>query len=290
MNTLKKKNWVASFAQLFLLLTLLTHSAAAQDDPVKRAQEKIEAAIEGRAAAAARVLDVAPLVNAGAAARQQGKTEQARLAFQQAETMMVATAFTERSALTEAVLQHIATELRALNPAPPAIINQPGWSGLLTGKRVTRLVLARYSTYRESLTRILAEEQLPPEAVALIESGFNPHALSPKGALGLWQLMPATARRYSLTVEPGNDHRTHPEHATRAAARYLRDLYQLFGDWKLALAAYNWGEGNLQRAMNKAGLRDFDGLAARGWLPLETRNYVPAVLAAWLQLSVAHKD
>jgi membrane-bound lytic murein transglycosylase D len=106
----------------------------------------------------------------------------------------------------------------------------------------------------------------------------------------LWQLMPATARRYSLTVEPGNDHRTHPEHATRAAARYLRDLYQLFGDWKLALAAYNWGEGNLQRAMNKAGLRDFDGLAARGWLPLETRNYVPAVLAAWLQLSVAHKD
>ncbi len=137
------------------------------------------------------------------------------------------------------------------------------------------------------LARILAEEQVPIEllAVALVESGFNPLALSPKGARGIWQLMPATAQRYGLTVGPMNDHRTHPEHSTRAAARYLHDLYQQFGDWKLALAAYNWGEGKVQRVINRTGVRDFDELARRGLLPLETRKYVPAVLAVWGQLS-----
>jgi membrane-bound lytic murein transglycosylase D len=99
--------------------------------------------------------------------------------------------------------------------------------------------------------------------------------------------MPATARRYGLTVEAANDHRTDPEHATRAAARYLRDLHKRFGDWKLALAAYNAGEGRVQRAIERAGVRDFDELARRGLLPAETRNYVPAVLAAWAQMSRA---
>jgi membrane-bound lytic murein transglycosylase D len=122
-------------------------------------------------------------------------------------------------------------------------------------------------------------------AVALVESGFNPLALSPKGARGIWQFMPATAQRYGLTVEPMNDHRTHPERSTRAAARYLRDLYKQFGDWKLALAAYNWGEDKVQRVIDRTGVRDFDEMARRGLLPAETRNYVPAVLAVWAKLS-----
>ena len=148
-------------------------------------------------------------------------------------------------------------------------------------------MVAKYGDYQNRLARILTEERVPIEllAVALVESGFNPQALSPKGARGIWQLMPATAARYGLTVEPPNDHRTHPEHSTRAAARYLRDLYQQFGDWKLALAAYNTGEARVQRIINQTGIRDFDEMARRGLLPSETRNYVPAVLAVWSELS-----
>jgi peptidoglycan lytic transglycosylase D len=99
--------------------------------------------------------------------------------------------------------------------------------------------------------------------------------------------MPDTARRYGLAVEPMNDHRTSPEHSTRAAARYLRDLYRQFGDWKLALAAYNAGEDRVQQIIDTAGIRDFDEMARRRLLPAETRNYVPAVLAAWSQMSRA---
>ena len=104
----------------------------------------------------------------------------------------------------------------------------------------------------------------------------------------MWQFMPATAERYGLTVEPANDHRTHIEHSTRAAARYLRDLYRQFGDWKLAIAAYNAGENRVQRIINKTGIRDFEEMSRRGLLPLETRNYVPAVLAAWSKLQVGN--
>jgi membrane-bound lytic murein transglycosylase D len=110
-------------------------------------------------------------------------------------------------------------------------------------------------------------------------------ALSPKGARGIWQFMPATAVRYGLMVQPGTDHRTHLERSTRAAARYLRDLYTQFGDWKLALAAYNAGEDRIQRIIDRTGIRDFDAMARRGYLPAETRRYVPAVLAAWARLA-----
>src|SRR6185369_6905822 len=177
----------------------------------------------------------------------------------------------------------------ALNPTAPAPVAKRGWPGLTSTRSAPRIALARYNSYRESLTRILIEEKLPVEvlSVALVESGFNPLAISPKGARGIWQLMPDTARRYGLLVALGDDQRTHPERATRAAARYLQDLYRTFGDWELALAAYNAGEGRVQRAIELAGARDFNELARRKLLPLETRNYVPAVLAAWSQMSLA---
>ncbi|HEX4949886.1 MAG TPA: transglycosylase SLT domain-containing protein [Blastocatellia bacterium] len=262
------------------LLTVLSASAqTTDDDPAARAMQRIQSTVDERAAAAERVLAASRFVNEGVAAKQQGQREQARAALQQAQTLLAASA--EQSVLTEALLRRIAEEQTALNPAPP----KTGWTGLKPAG--TRVVLARYHNYQTSLTRILREEQLPVEvlSVALVESGFNPLALSPKGARGLWQLMPATARRYGLTVEPDNDHRIHPEFATRAAARYLRDLYRLFGDWPLALAAYNAGEGRVQRIIKQTGLRTFEEMARRGLLPLETRKYVPAVLAAWSQMN-----
>ena len=110
-------------------------------------------------------------------------------------------------------------------------------------------------------------------------------ALSPKGARGIWQLMPDTARRYGLTVDASEDDRLDIEKSTLAAARYLRDLHSEFGSWPLALAAYNTGEQNLQHAIDRSQSTDFNVLSTLRLLPLETRNYVPAVLAAATRLT-----
>lgn len=140
--------------------------------------------------------------------------------------------------------------------------------------------VARVQKLRPLLEPILREEGVPPDmaAVVLVESGGRPAALSPKGALGLWQLMPETARRYGLVVTAIGDERLDPVKATRAATRYLRDLYAQFGDWRLAFAAYNAGEQAVQRAIMRSGSRDFQRLHA--FLPNETWAYVPAVMTA----------
>jgi membrane-bound lytic murein transglycosylase D len=98
--------------------------------------------------------------------------------------------------------------------------------------------------------------------------------------------MPDTARRYGLVVTPSRDDRLDVERSTRVAARYLRDLYQQFGSWPLALAAYNAGEQRVQRAVQRAGITDFIQLSSLRLLPQETRNYVPAVLSAMQMLGV----
>ncbi len=117
------------------------------------------------------------------------------------------------------------------------------------------------------------------DAVAYVESRNNPQALSPKGARGIYQFMPDTARRYGLRVGAGHDERTDPLKSRVAAARYLEDLFEQFGDWKLALAAYNAGEGRVQGIIERTGIRDFMQMAWLKLLPEETRRYVPAVLA-----------
>lgn len=129
--------------------------------------------------------------------------------------------------------------------------------------------------------RIFVEEGVPAELlrIAAIESNYDPMALSSKGARGIWQLMPETAARFGLRVNSQTDERTHPVRATRAAARYLRKLYVQFGDWRLALAAFNAGEAAVAAAIRRAGTTDFRQLAERRMLPEETRRYVPAVLA-----------
>jgi hypothetical protein len=144
----------------------------------------------------------------------------------------------------------------------------------------------RVEEIRPILEPILREEGLPVElsAVVLVESGGVNTALSPKGARGIWQLMPATARRYGLAVGASRDDRTDVVRSTHAAGRYLRDLYATFGDWSLTLAAYNAGELTIRNAMKWAGARDFRTISGSGLLPVETQNYVPAVMAAMNRL------
>ena len=114
--------------------------------------------------------------------------------------------------------------------------------------------------------------------VARVESGFNPVALSPKGARGMFQLMPGTARRFGLRVDAAVDERVDAGRSGVAASRYLNFLHGLFGDWKLALAAYNAGENRVIEAIQKAGSRDFYEISRRRLLPEETRLYVPKVI------------
>lgn len=137
--------------------------------------------------------------------------------------------------------------------------------------------------FSSALLPILSQHGLPAglSAVVTVESHGNPAALSPKGARGLWQLMPATARRYGLIVDNRRDERLDPVRSTAAAASYLRDLHAQFGSWPLALVAYNWGEQNLSAAMVRTRSSSFAELVHAGILPAETRSYVPAVLAHW---------
>ena len=138
----------------------------------------------------------------------------------------------------------------------------------------------RVAQLRALIEPILHQQGVPAElfAVVLVESGGQPAALSPKGARGLWQFMPDTARRYGLVVDRRNDERLDVLKSTRAAARYLRDLQDRFADWSLALAAYNAGEDAVQRALERTGANNFAGLGPS--LPPETQHYVPAVIAA----------
>jgi membrane-bound lytic murein transglycosylase D len=127
----------------------------------------------------------------------------------------------------------------------------------------------------------LREEGVPQELIYLAqaESGFHPLALSRVGARGMWQFMASRARGYGLQHNLWVDERQDPEKSTRAAAHHLKDLYNQFGDWYLAMAAYNSGPGTVQSAVKRTGYADFWELYRRNVLPKETRNYVPIILA-----------
>jgi membrane-bound lytic murein transglycosylase D len=129
------------------------------------------------------------------------------------------------------------------------------------------------------LKQIFAEERVPPELVwiAEVESSFDARARSPVGAAGMFQLMPATARSLDLSVGFLRDERLHPEKSARAAARYLRQLHTRFGDWRLALAAYNAGEGRVAGLLKKHKGQAYDDI--NQYLPVETQMYVPKIEA-----------
>ncbi len=131
------------------------------------------------------------------------------------------------------------------------------------------------------IQRILDEEGVPQELIHLAqaESGFIPRAISRMAAGGMWQFLKWRGNQYGLTQTALTDERMDPEKATRAAARHLRDLYKEFGDWYLAIAAYNCGPGVVEKAVERTGYADFWELRDRGVLPAETTNYVPIILA-----------
>ncbi len=140
------------------------------------------------------------------------------------------------------------------------------------------LGLAGY--YFPIFEKALKDYHIPEEIkyLPIIESSMNPHAISRVGATGMWQFMFGTAKAYGLNMDNFEDERKDPIQASYAAAAYFRDAYEELGDWLLAIAAYNCGKGNVTRAIEKAGSRDFWQI--RAYLPKETRNYVPAFIAA----------
>jgi peptidoglycan lytic transglycosylase D len=139
----------------------------------------------------------------------------------------------------------------------------------------------RSGKYRDMILRIFKEEGVPQDLIymAQAESGFKPQALSRARARGMWQFMASRGVGYGLRRTMWVDDRQDPEKATRAAARHLKDLYNQFGDWYLAMAAYNSGPGNVQQAVRRTGYADFWELYKRNVLPAETKNYVPIILA-----------
>jgi membrane-bound lytic murein transglycosylase D len=180
-------------------------------------------------------------------------------------------------------------EVTSISHDLPLMVNDPVLAYLNyfktpRGSAIVETGLRRAGRYREMVQRVLREEGMPQDLIYLAqaESAFLPQAVSKAGARGMWQFMSFAGRKYGLEKTWWIDERQDPEKATRAAARDLRELYDLFGDWYLAMAAYNSGAGTVQHAVERTGYADFWELYRRNVLPKETKNYVPIILALTL--------
>jgi membrane-bound lytic murein transglycosylase D len=144
------------------------------------------------------------------------------------------------------------------------------------------LWLSRSGKYIELMKEILKEENIPEEIVfiPLIESGFSPNACSPARAVGYWQFIASTAKKYGLKINWWMDERKDPIKSTVAAANYFRDLYEIFGSWNLAMAAYNAGEGKILKALNRTSTDNYWSLIKTKYIKRETKDYVPKFIAA----------
>lgn len=150
------------------------------------------------------------------------------------------------------------------------------------GKKFFNKWLPRAGRWFPMMRKIAKEEGVPEELIylSIVESGLDPNAVSPAKAVGLWQFIKSTGEMYSLDANYWIDERRDPEKATRAAMRHLKDLYNEFGNWHLALAAYNCGMGGVRRTIARSGKTDPDYWEIRDFLPRETRGYVPLFIAA----------
>jgi membrane-bound lytic murein transglycosylase D len=169
----------------------------------------------------------------------------------------------------------------------PVIVNESVYKSMKfwldKGRKFFVDGLTRSGRYQEMITQIFREEALPRDVMYLaqVESLFMPNAFSRAAAKGIWQFTSGTAIRYGLRVDKYIDERSDPEKSTRAAARYIKDLYAMFHDWNLVFAAYNWGEGAIQRLVDKSGVSDFWNLAnLNRKMPEETKNHVPLIIAS----------
>jgi membrane-bound lytic murein transglycosylase D len=186
----------------------------------------------------------------------------------------------------------VAEELRLRIPPPKTAPNQPAPPPEKPKPEMEREIWiskiakqprpAASNPYVTKLKLVFARNHLPPELVWLaeVESAFDPRAKSPVGAAGLFQLMPATAKQYGLKTWPF-DQRYQPEESATAAAKYLSYLYKRFGDWRLTFAAYNAGEGRVQRLLDRSRVKTYDAIAPM--LPAETQMYVPKIEATVLR-------
>jgi len=165
------------------------------------------------------------------------------------------------------------------NPAIEHWVNYYSTNSM--GRRTMAVGIERSNAYLEMARAEFRNAGVPEDLVwlACVESVWNPRAISTAAAGGIWQFIPATATDYGLKVEHGNDERADPLKQTRVAATYLRDLYVIFGDWALAMAAYNSGEPRVMGAIVKNGNADFWELYDKQLLPRETCDYVPKILA-----------
>jgi membrane-bound lytic murein transglycosylase D len=176
-------------------------------------------------------------------------------------------------------------ELKTTQSDLPLVINDPvaGYISYFSSKGRGTLMrsLERAGRYRSMISTVLAEEKVPQDLIyqAVAESGFQPQIVNGRsGAGGMWQFMPYGV--YGLSRNGWFDERFDPQKSTRAYARYMKELYGQLGDWYLAMAAYDWGPGNVQRAVERTGYADFWELYHRNALPKETKNYVPIIIAA----------
>ncbi len=178
------------------------------------------------------------------------------------------------------------TEIKTTKSDLPLVLNDEvamfiNYFSSPKGKGTLERALARSGRYREMISATLKNVGVPQDLIYLAqaESGFQPLALSRAGARGMWQFMASRASMYGLERNWWVDERQDPAKSTHAAAEHLKDLYNQFGDWYLAMAAYNSGPGTIQHAVERTGYADYWELYRRGVLPQETRNYVPIILA-----------
>jgi membrane-bound lytic murein transglycosylase D len=176
-------------------------------------------------------------------------------------------------------------ELKTTQSDLPLVINDPvaGFISYFSTKGRGTLMrsLERAGRYQSMIAAVLAEEKVPQDLIyqAVAESGFQPQIVNGRsGAGGMWQFMPYGD--YGLTRNGWFDERFDPEKSTHAYARYMKSLYAELGDWYLAMAAYDWGPANVQKAVERTGYADFWELYHRNVLPEETKNYVPIIIAA----------